>query len=235
MKNFLILVLLSAIVVFSCSKSEKVKLEKDSAAYNLAKELSTKLPTLDPDKNSIIVTTSEFKISAGELVQTLRKNSGARSSQLFNMEPAQLKGIIEQTAEGLAEQKLLLHAAAKNKIEVTPAQIDSVVEVQYSRSGGQEKFLEMLSHNDITIEQVKSDISNYLVIDKFLDKVAVEEIIVSDEDVQHAYNEDKTASVQHILLMTQGKNDAEKQEIYKKMEDILAQAKSGKDFAELAK
>jgi len=41
--------------------------------------------------------------------------------------------------------------------------------------------------------------------------------------------------VRHILLLTQEKSDSEKKEILKKMEDILARARKGEDFTELAK
>ena len=57
----------------------------------------------------------------------------------------------------------------------------------------------------------------------------------SEEDVKKVYAEDKTASVRHILLLTQEKSEAEKKEIRQKMETILSRAKRGEDFAELAK
>ena len=41
--------------------------------------------------------------------------------------------------------------------------------------------------------------------------------------------------MRHILLLTQGKTDQEKAEARTKIEDILAKAKAGADFAELAK
>jgi parvulin-like peptidyl-prolyl isomerase len=41
--------------------------------------------------------------------------------------------------------------------------------------------------------------------------------------------------VRHILIMTQGKSDQEKAAARTKIEDILAKAKAGADFAELAK
>ena len=47
--------------------------------------------------------------------------------------------------------------------------------------------------------------------------------------------EDKTATVRHILLLAQEKTEEEKQEIHKKMGEILSRAKGGEDFAELAK
>ncbi len=56
---------------------------------------------------------------------------------------------------------------------------------------------------------------------------------VTEKEIQKLYNEDKTASVIHILLMTQGKSDSAKIEIRKKMEVILERAKQGEDFAKL--
>jgi len=82
---------------------------------------------------------------------------------------------------------------------------------------------------------VKNDIKTNLIIQKNLDEQLAKETKVSDEDVQKAYNEDKTATVQHILLNTRGKSDAEKKEIHKKMEGILARARKGEDFGKLAK
>ena len=58
---------------------------------------------------------------------------------------------------------------------------------------------------------------------------------VSDDEIQALYKQDKTATVRHILLTTEGKNEAEKEEVRKKMADILTEARSGADFAELAK
>ena len=47
-------------------------------------------------------------------------------------------------------------------------------------------------------------------------------------------DEIKTASVRHILLLTQKKSEKEKKAIYKKMQMILKKAKAGADFAKLA-
>ena len=58
---------------------------------------------------------------------------------------------------------------------------------------------------------------------------------VTDEDLRKTYQEDKTATVRHILLLTQGKTDAEKAAVRAKMDGILARARKGEDFAALAK
>jgi peptidyl-prolyl cis-trans isomerase D len=51
----------------------------------------------------------------------------------------------------------------------------------------------------------------------------------------HQYEVPNRVHVEHILLMTVGKPDAEVEEIKKKAQDILSQAKKGANFEELAK
>jgi peptidyl-prolyl cis-trans isomerase D len=65
---------------------------------------------------------------------------------------------------------------------------------------------------------------------------------VSDDELKAQYQQDiqqyevpNRVHAQHILFMTVGKTDAEVEEIRKKAEDVLKQARSGKDFTELAK
>ncbi len=65
---------------------------------------------------------------------------------------------------------------------------------------------------------------------------------VSDDEIRKYYNDHidmykmpDRAHVAHILFKTVGKTDAEAEEIRKKAEDVLKQAKSGKDFGALAK
>jgi len=67
-------------------------------------------------------------------------------------------------------------------------------------------------------------------------------IQISDDDLKVKYQQDiqqyqvpNRVHAQHILFMTVGKTDAEVDEIKKKAEDVLKQAKKGANFAELAK
>jgi len=227
MKRFLILSIMLALFIFACGKkSEIVKLKKDTPAYQLAKELSSKLPYLDPDQNNPLVTTKEFTVTTGEVIQSIHDKSGNRATQLKTMDPNRLKGIILQTTQRMVEQKLVLKEANKAKFEVPQAVLDSLLNLQYSHAGGQEKFVEMVQKSGANIEAVTKDMRNFYIFDRYLEETLANQIDVSEEEV---------ASVRHILLMTQGKSDAEKEEIHKKMEGILNRAKAGEDFAELAK
>jgi len=65
---------------------------------------------------------------------------------------------------------------------------------------------------------------------------------ISDDELKQQYQQDiqqyelpNRVHVQHILLMTVGKTDAEVEEIRQKAEDVLKQAKKGAKFDDLAK
>ncbi|UCE42305.1 MAG: peptidylprolyl isomerase [Candidatus Aminicenantes bacterium] len=236
MKRYIIFVLLPALVLLGCSKEQKeVKMEQGTPGYQLAKDLVPILPMLDPEVNAVLIRTNTFTVTTGEIIQTLYSNMGKRTEQLKTFDAERLRSIIDENAKRLAERKLLLAAANKAKSSVTQEEIDNILDLQYRRSGGEEKFLQFLEENGIDVAIVKTSIEKDLLIENYLNGYFMEKIPVSEEEVQKIYGEDKTASVRHILLSTQNKTDTEKQTIRKKMEEILSRAKSGEDFAELAK
>ncbi|MCI0494295.1 peptidylprolyl isomerase [candidate division KSB1 bacterium] len=238
MKSFFVFLILIAMTISGCGKKDDViKLEKESTAYQLAKDLSNKLSFLDPDSNNILISTKKFDVSVGEVLQSIYNTSGSRSNQLKSFDPNRLKGIILQNAERMAEQKLVLNDAKAAKFSLSEALFDSILQQQYAQAGGEQQFLEMLKMSEVSIENVKTEIHKNVLLNEFLDEKIGNQILVSDEDVQKAYNDyvsNEIATVRHILLLTQGKSEAEKKEIRKKIEDILKQAKNGADFAELA-
>lgn len=237
MRNFWIILFLISMIISGCGKKEEViKLEKDSTAYQLAKDLSSKLSFLDPDSNSILISTNKFDVSVGEVLQSIHNNAGSRANQLKSFDANRLKGIIQQNAERLAEQRLVLNDAKAAKFILTEAKFDSILQMQYAQAGGEQQFLEMLKMSDVSIENVKAEIHKNVLLNEFLNNKIGAQIQISDEDLQKAYSDytgNEIASVRHILLLTQGKSDAEKNKIRKQMEAILKEAKGGADFAEL--
>jgi len=240
MKNLSLGLFLLIFILFSCSADrEKVTLEPGTPTYVFAKELATVLPAADPDSNKVIIQTTTFAVSTGEVIELIYTNFGPRADDLKKMSAERIKGILEMNAEKLAEQKLVLNAAEKKGITFNDEQVDSLLQAQYKQFGGEEVFLNYLTKNGVTIEFVKKDMAEAHVAKKYMDGVLLDESGISEEDLQKQYQQliqnDRTASVQHILLMTQGKSEQEKAEIYKKMKNILAKARAGEDFGLLAK
>lgn len=236
MKKIFIFLPLLIIFLLGCSgKQADFKLEKDTPAYTLALKAAETVPYLDPEKNNVLISCTKFNITTGEVVNDIQRNFGNRAGQLAKMSAEQIKANINQFANILGERKLLLDEARNANIVTDPSRVDSILNVQYQRTGGEEKFIQFLERNGQTIDVVKEDISRRLTIESYVNRTVYDNVQVTTDDIQKAYEGDKTATVRHILMNTQGKSDSVKQEIKKKMEDILVRAKQGEDFGELAK
>jgi len=236
MQRFFILFIVLIFLVIACSsKGEDFKLKEGTEAYQLAKDLSVTLPSLDPDMNMVLISTNAFNVTTGEVIQGLQENFGQRVLQLKEFDAAQLKDLVEKNALQLAEKNLLLEEAIKAKSSVTVEELSAVLNQQYTSAGSEEKYLEMLEGQGLDIALVKKNLEEELKIRQFLDKKLDSMTQVTEDKIQQAYNKDKTASVRHILLLTQGKSDTEKLEAHKKMEELLARARNGEDFAAMAK
>lgn len=236
MFKFSVLFILLVFLVIGCSsKGEDIKLKEGTEAYQLAKDLSVTLPSLDPDLNKVLIRTNVFNVTTGEVIQGLKENFGSRVLELKDFEAARLKDLIEKNAVQLAEKNLLLEETIKAKSAVTIEELNAALNDQYTRVGGEEKYLEILEGQGLDIAFVKRNLEEELKIRQFLDEKLAGMTQITEEEIQQEYNKDKTASVRHILLLTQGKNDSEKVEAHKKMEELLARARKGEDFAALAK
>ena len=188
--------LLPTLLLFGCAKEQnEVKLEEGTPGYQLAKDLVSILPLLDPEVNAVLIRTNTFTVTTGEIIQTLYSNMGKSTDQLKTFDAERLRSIIDENAARLAERKLLLAAAQKSKSSVTQAEIDNVLSFQYSRSGGEEKFLQILDENGIDLEFLKQNIEKDLLIQNYLDDVIMSEILISEDEIQKAYKEDKTGRV----------------------------------------
>jgi parvulin-like peptidyl-prolyl isomerase len=240
MKHALTLILASALALSACAKkAEKVTLKEGTPAYTLAKDLAAIVPALGPDKTTVLVKTKGFDVTAADVIQAAWENLGKRSEQLKTFDAGKIKTTIDRAATSFAERKLLLAAAAAAKTVVPAEELNTALQSEYQQAGGEEAFLTALKGADISIDHVKKSIEETILINKLLAGIAEKGAAVSEDDLRKAFEQessgDKTASVRHILLMTQGKSDQEKAAIRTRIEGILAEAKAGADFVELVK
>lgn len=236
MKKIVIISVVLLIGLYGCGKKgSEAGVNKDNPAFMLAQELSAVLPSLDPAKSVPLVESKNFKITTVEVIQFLQTSMGNRIQELKGLEASQLKNFVEQNAIQMAERKLLFDAARDAKTVVSPEELDAALNYQYSRAGGQEAFQKALKDNGLDEKEFKENIRTDLVIQNYLNILLAREIKVTDEEISAVYEQDKTASARHILYLTEGKTDSEKAEILKKTEALLVRARSGEDFAGLAK
>lgn len=234
MRRLITLVLFAALLVGGCGSPKGLKLEKGTPIYDLAKEISKSYPAVDPDANKTLIKCKYFVITPGTFFTEMQLAMGKNIDQIKTLDPKRLPDFLKVNIERMGERNLLLEGAKKAGVVITPAQIDSTLNIIYMQNGSEEAFIKRITGEGINIETVKKDVERDMIIRNYFDKL-YKEVKISDEDLRETYAQDKTASVRHILLMTQGKDDAAKAEIRSKIEGLLNRAKAGEDFATLAK
>lgn len=238
MKRFLWIFPIALIFFFCQQKQRAVQLEPGTPAYELADSCATIWSFADPDSNNIIASTKYFDMTTGDFFNTMLSTMGSQASRFYTLNQSSMQRVIRMNAEKIVEKRLLMKAAKKKGIHVEDAEVDSIAQMQYERAGGEEAFVKYLEDNGVSQDFFLSEIRDQAVIQTYLQKIVEEEQPVSEEQVQDAYQaflRDTLVTVQHVLLLTRDKSNAEKTAIQKKMQSILMEAKSGKDFAELAK
>ncbi len=233
MKKVMLALVVLALVFNGCGAKKGVVLEKGTPLYDLAKEVAKNYPVMDPDVNKALVSCKYFEITPGTFFTELQRNMGKNMDQLKTLEKQRLEDFFKNNIERLGERQLYLEVAKAEGITVPAAELDSTLAKIYKQNGGQEAFAKRIGEQGITLEVVRQDVEREMTLRKFFDKKNAD-VKVTEEDLANAYNEDKTASVRHILLMTQGMSDSAKAVQRTKMQGILDRAKAGEDFAKLA-
>ncbi|MBN2245964.1 MAG: peptidylprolyl isomerase [Candidatus Aminicenantes bacterium] len=236
MRKALMILLVLCLFTISCSsKKEGVALKEGTPAYLLAKDLSAIIGELDPELNKVILTGKDFTITSGEVIHYIYSNLGSQADQLKQSDAQNLKQYIERNAQLITDRKLLIREADAAGITIPPEQVEIAFNQRAESSGGPESFTKILTDSGISVDSVKNHIKMELVIQKYLDEVIGKLITVNAEEVEDLYNQPKTATVRHILLLTQNKTAEEKDAVLEQMQRILIRARQGEDFAELAK
>ncbi|MBN2280030.1 MAG: peptidylprolyl isomerase [Candidatus Marinimicrobia bacterium] len=238
MKKILTLVPLIAFLVFSCSQKEQAfQFEKGTPAYELAEKLSTILPVLEPEKNNVLVKTDYFDVTVGETIDGIFQNFGKNANQLAEMDTAIVKSIVMSNARAIAEKKVLEYNAKKAGFKTDTAEVDSIMQLQYEATGGEEAFKQRLAENDIAIETVYESIVSGMLINHYLDsEIKNDDILITEEEIRAEFVPEKERTAQHILIDTrEDSTEQQKAADLKKINEILAKAKLGEDFGELAK
>jgi len=236
MKKVVILWIVFVLIVVACSpKKESASLEKGTPAYQLAKDLSVTIKDLDPDLNQVMVKAKDFTITTGEVMLYIYSNIGSQTDRLKQLDAQNLKQYFERNAQLIVDRKLLIEQAEAAGMTVSPEKVELAFNQRAEQSGGTENFIKVLTSNGVDVDFVKEHIEIELIIQKYLDEVIEKNITVTDEEIKDLYAQDKTATVRHILLLTQDKTKEEKEAILEQMQRILIRARQGEDFAELAK
>ncbi|MGI2327965.1 peptidylprolyl isomerase [Planococcus sp. YIM B11945] len=133
----------------------------------------------------------------------------------------------EAALDTMISDEIVKQEAEKANIKVTQKEMDEEMSVYEKQYGGTEQLQAAIESSGMTMDQLKDEMTNYLLIEKLIGQ----DVKITDEQIKTYFEENKESFAQpekveasHILVATKEEAD----EVAKKLKD-------GGDFAELAK
>jgi len=143
----------------------------------------------------------------------------------------------------MIEQELIRQAAEAQGIEVSAGEIDTALAEVSEPFKTPEEFTRRIESEGFTEISYREHVTRMIAAAKYLDGVRAGVASVSDEEIETYYRDNELrltlpeqVRVQHILLTWKPMGTIDdRAAIRKQMAPILEQARSGEDFAELAR
>jgi peptidyl-prolyl cis-trans isomerase C len=143
----------------------------------------------------------------------------------------------------LVTYTVLVQEAKARNIEVPAAEAKQVSDAKIAelrqQIPDQTAFEKALAERNMTLDRLRADIRNDLAINKLMEAELAGVPAITDTDVKEFYdtNPDEFSGLRasHILIRPQGADEASKNKARTTATDVLKQARSGADFAELAR
>jgi peptidyl-prolyl cis-trans isomerase C len=243
--------LLVALVLSACSRSTPASAQSENPATPAAAQgqtaagqaLTPAAPTLKP------VPAELPEIVARVNGEPIRKTDFEKA--LMNVEanaggpvpPDQRDRVYRGVLDQMIGFRLLIQETKSRKMVVPDGELDKRVEQIRSRFPTEEAFKQALQEQNVTVEDLRTDALNDLLVGNMLQAEVAPKVSVTPEQVNDFYQKNPAQFQQpervrasHILVgFPQNADEAAKKEARTKAGELLKEIKAGKDFGELAK
>jgi peptidyl-prolyl cis-trans isomerase SurA len=189
--------------------------------------------------NGDIVTRGDLDRSRRELIETLRE-SGVVGDELEKQLAEREKNLLRDRID-----QLVLTQKAKDLNINVDSEVSKQLSAIQSDSGiaDPEKFQAFIKERSgMSYEDFKLEMKNRFLTQRVIRDEVSEHLSVKHEDLEKYYNEHKSEFVreeqitlQEILISTEGKDAAGVAAAEKKAKDLVARARKGERFAEMAR
>jgi peptidyl-prolyl cis-trans isomerase C len=151
--------------------------------------------------------------------------------------------IESKALDNLITRELLYEASQKAQIKVEDSEVDENLQQAISRFPNREAFESVLKRENVTEDDLKSEIRYGLAIQNYVEDKYLSKATVSDQEIQTYYESNpgqfkhpEMVKASHILIRVDAQeDDAQKAEARKKIEEVTKKIAAGEEFAELAK
>ncbi len=189
--------------------------------------------------NGDIVTRGDLDRARRELIETLRANGivgEELEKQLAEREKNLLRDRIDQLILTQKAKDLNINVDSDVSKQMAAIQSDSKI-------ADPEKFQAYIKEQSgMSYEDFKQEMKNRILTQRVIREEVSEKMSVKHEELEKYYNEHKTdfvrdeqITLQEILISTEGKDEAGIAAAEKKAKDLVARARKGERFAEMAR
>lgn len=225
--------LLVLILALACGRSGRQSaLVKGSPLYQFATELADKWPIFNPDKNSALAECKYFTIRVDSFLIEMHAVAGKSMFDMKALPVEQIRQTVSVNVERMAERRLLRLAAHRQGIFVPVVDVDSAMQRLFRQNGGARVFMDKLQNDGLNEELIRNSIDEDMTIRRLLNTLSAQDPVVTEEEVQALYQQEKTVTFQHILLVNSGVPDSVFQARQQKLVDAIA---GGEEFGGLAR
>jgi peptidyl-prolyl cis-trans isomerase C len=192
----------------------------------------------------MVVTVNGREVLEEQVAQEVSRLLSQLSGRVDPQQLESMRDMIRQQAvDNMINRMLLEQEAEKNKIEVTDEQISERVAQVKGGFSSDEAFTEQLAASGLTEAGFLQEVELAISIEKLLDERTSGLSSTDEAEARSFYDENvdrfkqaEQVRASHILLPAEeADGEAQKTEKRQKLEGILAEARGGADFAELAK
>lgn len=198
-----------------------------------ARPMPAELPAVLARVNGQAVTKAEFE----HLIKTME----ASANQSV---PAERRDeIFRKALDQLVTYTVLSQESRARKVDVTQAELDATIKQMQSQFPNEQEFKKALAARGLTLEKLKSDTRIDIGINKMMEAEVASQTAPTDAQAREFYDknpdkfkQEEAVRASHILFRVDESADAAtKKKALEQAQSVLKQAKSGADFAELAK
>ena len=242
--------LLVALVLSACSRSTPASAQTEDTAKPAAaqgqtaagqaapaepavKPVPAELPAVVARVNGEPINKADFE----NAVKNIEANAGGP------VPPDQRDRVYRGVLDQMIGFRLLIQETKTRKMVVPDAELDKRVAQIRSRFPTEEAFKKALQDQSVTVEQLRADAQNDILVGTMLQAEVAPKVTVTPEQVNDFYQKNPSQFQQpervrasHILIsFPQNADEAAKKDARAKAAEILKEVKAGKDFAALAK
>jgi peptidyl-prolyl cis-trans isomerase C len=186
--------------------------------------------------NGVIITKTQLDKATQKVIDSAKR-------QGKHIDSVQLLEIKKENLEELINRELLLQASKKANITVGNDVIDKQLEQIKKNLPDEAAYQKTLRELEMTENDLRSQIKDSVAIQLFINYKIFPQINVSEKETQDYYNANQTyfnqpekVRASHILIVVDpAAEKSQKDNAFKKIEDIYQKVKTGENFGLLAK